>query len=206
MPRMDLTGQKFGKLTALEVVGRDGPFAAWHCACECGTECVVRSRHLVSGHTKSCGCLHKPHGETNTRLHGIWIAMNKRCSCKTAKNYFYYGGRGIFVCDEWKNDYVSFKKWSIANGYQENLSIDRIDNDGPYSPENCRWSTPKEQSHNKRNSISWTFHGETRNISEWARIIGMTRNGLQDRVTKRNWTIEKALSTPVEKHKRNNQC
>lgn len=162
----DLTGQRFGRLT---VIRRDGSsrqgLAAWLCRCDCGRECVVEGAMLRKGNTKSCGCLHSEaarerwttHGQSDSRLNSIWQAMKQRCYNSSNKNYNRYGGRGITVCDEWLNDFKAFYIWAMANGYDENApygqcTIDRIDNDKGYNPENCRWVDMKTQNNNKSNT------------------------------------------------------
>jgi len=149
----DLTGQKFGRLTVIEKTGkgRDG-HAVWKCFCGCGNIIEVRGSHLLSGHTKSCGCLNEEkiikHGDNRVgrtaRLYIIWRNMKQRCQEPNHPSYKWYGGKGIRVCDEWENNYLAFKAWALVNGYREDLTIDRIDNDGDYSPGNCQWITNVE--------------------------------------------------------------
>ena len=163
----DLTGKKFGRLTVLKYYATISRRAMWECECECGKRSIVRGGHLTGGATKSCGCLGKEnaskakikHGDTmisgRARLYGVWCNMENRCYNKKIGGYKDYGGRGISICDEWKNDYAVFKKWAFDNGYDENAkysdcTIDRIDNDGNYEPGNCKFSTSKEQSQNQR--------------------------------------------------------
>lgn len=156
----DLKGKKFGKLTALYNSNKRTSAGGmiWVCLCMCGCLIEVRGSHLETGNTKSCGCLRRErepaykHGEANpqTRLYHIWAHMKKRCSWFNGKPYKYYGGRGIKVCNEWNNNFIAFKTWALANGYQENLTIDRINNDGNYEPNNCQWITKSENT-KKRN-------------------------------------------------------
>lgn len=130
----------------------------WLCRCECGKEIVVEAYNLKTGHTQSCGCLqreatsvaNKTHGKRNTRLYRIWICMKNRCYRKNHDAYKHYGGRGIKVCDEWLHSFKAFNDWAMANGYRDDLSIDRIDTNKGYSPDNCRWATMAEQNKNKR--------------------------------------------------------
>lgn len=160
-PAADLTGQKFGKLLVQERTGSNkNRDAMWKCLCDCGKETTVSSRYLRSGRIKSCGCLrHKltpadytVHGQRFTRLYRIWLGMKARCNIPSSTSFPYYGARGITVCPEWANSFEVFWKWAVANGYQDGLSIDRINVDGNYEPSNCRWATAKEQRHNRRDS------------------------------------------------------
>lgn len=174
----DLTGKRFDRLIVLEQVPNIGKYTAWRCLCDCGNEKIAKSVDLKRGHTKSCGCLnreggHFTHGMSDGRLYRIWHAMRNRCNNQNSPAYKYYGDRGIHVCEEWENSFESFMEWSLKNGYKENLTIDRIDNNGEYNPSNCRWVSMAVQNKNKRNSLSFTFNGQTKSISELSKTTGI---------------------------------
>lgn len=153
----DLTGKTFGRLTVLKKSENKGNRRMWLCQCECGSIKIISAANLMGGKTLSCGCYQKEqtskakkiHGEKEERLYRIWKNMKSRCYCSNKPDYHRYGGRGIEVCEEWKDNYLAFKEWALANGYKENLSIDRIDFDRNYEPDNCRWTTQRVQARNR---------------------------------------------------------
>ena len=201
---IDLTGQRFGRLTVVERAGTAGSNATWLCNCDCGNVKIVSARSLKTGNTKSCGCLFNEanakrcvtHGAKKTRLYRIWQGMKRRCDTPSASCYKDYGGRGIAVCEEWLHDFPAFQNWAFANGYAEDLTIDRIDVNGNYCPDNCKWSNAETQANNKRTSHVETFNGETHTVSEWAKITGLSRGLIKDRL-RLGWSIERALTEPI---------
>lgn len=205
--RIDLTGEKFGRLKVIEYAGNNkAGKAKWKCQCNCKKIIITLGTDLISGHTTSCGCKRheehnkkaRKHGGKHTRLYRIWHGMKNRTCNKNAEEYKDYGGRGIGICTEWKSDFENFRNWAEKNGYKDNLTIDRIDNNKGYAPENCRWVTQKENDRNKRNNKKMEFKGEEKTLAEWAEIYNVNYSTLKTRI-RNGMTIEKALETPVKK-------
>ena len=204
MPKFkDITGQKFGRLTALYKLHNNHKEKNYYlCVCDCGNLKEIRGTSLTSGDTKSCGCLRKEkitkHGLYNTRLHSIWNSMINRCYNKNRKSYLNYGERGITMCEEWRKDFMVFYDWAMNNGYKDNLTIDRIDIDGDYEPDNCRWVDYKTQARNKTNNRYYTIDGETHCLMEWCEMLNISYSKVIKRLDICNWSIEKALELRIK--------
>lgn len=183
----DHTGKVFGRLTAVSRAENKGKKTAWLCSCVCGNTLTVTASSLSTGHTKSCGCLVTDtvtkHGEggsnrnTRTKLYQVWATMVSRCRWKAGPVFHHYGGRGITVCDAWR-DFKAFRSWAIQNGYKEGLQIDRINNDAGYQPENCRWVPQQVNAQNKRVTKLSAAKVKAIRISHQAKI--MTRKEMAD--------------------------
>lgn len=197
--RKDMTGQKFGRLTVIKYVYSDKHHnAVWQCQCKCGNIVEVRGDMLRNGNTKSCGCLCTTHHKSNTRLYHTWQQAKDRCYNKNNKDYRDYGGRGIAVYDEWKDDFTAFYNWATENGYRDDLTLDRVDVNSNYTPDNCRWLTIKQQNRNKRNNKNYTINGETKCLAEWCEILNLKYNRIYNRIHKYHWSIERALELEVK--------
>ena len=207
-------GDKFHRLTAIKDENtRD---KRWLFQCDCGNMVSVPRARVFSGETKSCGCLRiekskermmsdpifnaTTHGKSDTRLYTIWKNMRRRCSDKKNTGYHNYGGRGIKVCDEWQ-DFMKFYSWAVSNGYKSNLSIDRIDNNGNYEPNNCQWVTVERQANNKRTNTMVTINGETHSLADWSRIKNINYKMVCTRIGKLHWTPYDAIVTPKRQRK-----
>lgn len=198
----DLTGKRFGRLTVIGIDDRDTRKTFWNCVCDCGNIKAVRSDSLQSGRILSCGCLKKEQDRKNLvneemkkvkefggkfahlRIHETWAGMKSRCMNPNDIRYSDYGGRGITVCDEWENDFFAFYKWAMANGYSDDLTIDRIDNEKGYSPDNCRWASVQDQARNRRSNINITIGNATKTLTEWCEIFEMPYSRVYARYTR----------------------
>jgi hypothetical protein len=217
MPQMeDLTGQRFGRLIAIKPIGKHkNRSIIWECKCDCGCITQALSARLKTGEKRSCGCLQKEsekmnlikgqsktiHGMRNTRIYVAWCDMKKRCNNPKDYNYKNYGGRGISVCVEWVNDFMSFFNWAMDNGYSKDLTIDRINNDGNYEPLNCRWVDNITQANNRRVTKKITIDGETNTLYYFSQKYGISREILYNRIFNLKLPKIKWLM-PVKKYKK----
>jgi len=188
--------KQFGRLTikAYKVINSRGHFI---CLCECGTKKTIRRDSIVDGKTKSCGCLsvdttiktHRTHGMSDSRIYKIFHKMHSRCYNPKNERYNRYGGRGINVCEEWLHDFPSFLEWALSNGYDDSLSINRINNDGDYSPENCEWADNHTQMNNTSRNIHVQFRGEIKTLGEWSRELGIGYDVLRGYYRRNNQSL-----------------
>lgn len=178
---MDLTGQRFSMLVVVSQAKNINGRVAWNCVCDCGSEKIAIAKTLRNGLCKSCGCLTKTHGQCETRLYNIWGGMIGRCYRENSKDFKRYGGRGVKVYDEWRKSFESFYAWSHENGYDDTLSIDRIDVNGSYEPSNCRWATALEQQRNKNNNAYVEYNGEVKCLKEWSEVLNINYSTLKGR-------------------------
>lgn len=196
-------GDRYGRFTVLERVSpiNTTPIK-WRCLCDCGREKTVNGSSLTRGASKSCGCLREErraalstsHGMSKTRVYRVWAAMIERCSVPENKSYPIYGGRGIHVCVSWKN----FANFIADMGEPDpGMTLDRVDNDGPYSLENCRWATPTEQARNKRNNRLYPYQGEMLTLGEVSERTGITVSALKWRIHRSGWSLERAFTVPT---------
>lgn len=192
---MSLVGQRFGRLVVKEfdhLEKNRGSY--WKCQCDCGNKKIILRTDLLNHHTISCGCYAKEnmqkrsykHGLSNARIHRIWNGMKQRCSNPNCHNYKNYGGRGIQVCKEWQT-FITFYDWAINNGYNDQLSIERIDVNGNYEPDNCTWIPVSQQLSNKRNNVFFTYNGETYTIEQWSKKLNICRQVLSRHIKKNNY-------------------
>lgn len=197
----DMSGQRFGRLVVRSFAGiGEDHTALWNCVCDCGNETVVRGYSLRRGHTQSCGCFNgyaasvrnSTHGETKTRLYKCWQGMKSRCYYERNIAYDRYGGRGIQVCDEWRDDFEAFRDWALKNGYSDELTLDRIDTNGHYEPSNCRWATMVEQNRNRRDNVIVEHDGEIQTEAEWAAKVGISKSSMSKRLQR--WKVSDAVT------------
>lgn len=194
MPKfIDLTGLKFNKLTVISRAKNIGKQTAWLCKCDCGNTVIVRADHLKDNKIKGCGCLLRKHGYADKeRLYRIFRGMKTRCYNPKTKHYKDYGGRGIKICDEWLNDYMNFRNWAMENGYNDTLTIDRINVNGNYEPRNCRWATMIEQQNNVTRNRILEYKSSRKTMSEWAKIYNIPYSKFNNRI-QMGWNIERVI-------------
>ena len=204
---IDITGERFGRLTAVKRIGKDKRNnALWLCKCDCGNEVVRATAELKKRNNHSCGCLAKEHlddmanantthGMSGSRLYGCYKGMMSRCYRPKDIHYNAYGKRGITVCKEWKNKPKAFIEWALANGYSDDLTIERIDVNGNYEPSNCTWIPMIEQYDNKRQNVMIEWNGERHNATYWARKFGISAQKIRWRY-KHGWSIERIFNLP----------
>ena len=198
----DMTGEHFGRLTVTTYAGKaPNGHSLWECKCSCGTFVTVSRSNLISGKQVSCGCKRKEqagmlnysHGGSNSRLYSIWCNMITRTENPRGTAYNCYGGKGITISPEWRKDFATFHAWAEANGYKDDLTIDRIDNSKGYSPDNCRWISWKDQFNHRTTCKYLTFQGRTQSIAEWAKELDISKTALYQRI-KAGWPVDKALT------------
>ena len=202
MNRVDLTGRQFNRWHVDAPAPDRNGLEYYYCTCSCGTRRIVNKKNLLSGVSKSCGCYKKEraskskYSHKNKRLYSIWKNIKTRCNNKNTARYKDYGARGIYICDEWANDFELFQQWAENNGYNDLLSIDRINNSDGYNPTNCRWVTLTEQQRNKTNNHLLEYKGEVKTISEWAEICHISPKLIEKRINVYHWPIDRALAEP----------
>lgn len=207
---IDITGQRFGELTAIRFdhrgnTGRDKPHY-WVFRCDCGNEIIARKNAVTSGNTCRCkecsskrlSLLNKTHGMTKTRLYRVWAGILGRCNSPVTTSWNRYGAKGVSVCEEWLT-FENFRDWAFANGYNDSLTIDRIDPRGDYEPSNCRWANTKEQANNKQGTIWIEYGSERMPLSYWADKLGIQYHTLYDRLYRYGWTVDRAFTEPVRR-------
>jgi hypothetical protein len=204
---IDITGQRFGRLVALRRNGHSRCAVVWECICDCGAVKNVNGTYLRDGTTTSCGCYHReaiairmtkhgfaPAGKLKTE-YNTYRGMILRCTNPNAPSYRNYGGRGITVCDRWRESFTLFLE-DMGLKPEKNYQLDRIDNDKGYSPDNCRWTTPTKNSNNRRNNVIIKCGGESKTLTEWANLVGVSRSTIDSRI-KRGWSPERAVCEPT---------
>ena len=204
-PIIDKTGQVFGRLVAVSLTRTSSGRTAWTCECSCGNTVTVDSTNLRGGRTESCGCLqrertgnaNRTHGEENTRLYRTWLGMRNRCLNGNEPAYKNYGGRGISIYLDW-GSFENFRDWARASGYEDHLTIERVDVNGNYEPANCTWIPRSEQTKNRRDSVFIEWNGKRQIMADWAREMGMSDKILWYRI-KNGWSAEDALTRPARK-------
>ena len=186
----NLVGKRFGRLVVFEMGPRNKQNKIqWLCKCDCGKTTLVCGAKLKNGHTKSCGCLREQntgkmftkHNKSMSTIYHVYYGIKGRCYNPKNSVYRYYGGKGVTMCEDWRNDFMAFYNWAIANGYKDGLTIDRINSNGNYEPSNCRWVTQKEQNRNKKSNRFELFAGKKRCVAEIAELVGLSYSSVLER-------------------------
>lgn len=197
---LEMLGKKFGRLLVVAEAGKKSDVFYWRCICDCGRTTTSNGSSLRAGRTLSCGCAradgNRRHGLTGTPIYNVWLNMKARCYRKSNEAYKNYGGRGIVVCDRWRNSFEAFFS-DMGDVPAKGYEIDRIDNNGNYEPDNCKWATVVEQSKNRRTNIKISFNGKEQCVTDWAREIGIGTCVLHQRLFRYKWSIERALTEPA---------
>ena len=200
---IDLTGNRFGRLTVLGFSNIDNNRSThWHCECDCGKICIVNGNSLKRGLTRSCGCLNREmsskrlitHNKSYTQTYKIWSGIKRRCCNPNEENYKNYGGRGIKICHEWNDSFEIF--YRDMGERPQGTSIERIDPNGDYCKDNCRWATTKEQCNNRTNNRYIEYNGNKRTIAQWSEVLNIKYGTLYNRIYAKKWSVEKAFTTP----------
>lgn len=196
---VDISNMRFGRLVAIEPTKIDNK-TKWKCICDCGNICYYGYHPLKSGNNSSCGCMvkEKQHGFSKTRLYDTWCNMKSRCHNPKNNYYYNYGAKGTSVCDEWRYNFIAFKDWALNNGYNDDLTIDRIDNSKGYSPDNCRFADDFVQANNTTRNHKMTYNGITKTMSEWSNDLDISYTTLRKRLND-GWTVEDAIEKPMIK-------
>lgn len=200
----EFLNKAFGKLFIIEDLGvrKGGRFVL--AKCECGTEKSYRLADVKRGASTNCGCVrigkvadrNYKHGLSNHVLHRVWMGMKERCYYEKHEAFHHYGGKGIVVCDEWKDDFMCFYNWAITNGWAKGLTIERDNSNGNYEPNNCRIATQKEQCRNKSNNRILEYNGQSKCITEWAEEMGVKETLIRHRIDRLGWPVDRAIITP----------
>jgi len=195
----DITGQRFGRLTVTERAENRNGVAWWKCTCDCGKVTEVRGAVLRNGHTKSCGCgsaIKAKHRLRKSPEYTVWVNMRGRCNDPNDHSYADYGGRGIRVCSRWEQSFENFYA-DMGQRPSKNHQIERTNNAGPYSPDNCRWATRIEQCNNRRSTVLVEWRGMKQTLPQWCRQVGLPHRTVWHRINKAGWSVEQALTTPL---------
>lgn len=204
MKLINLVGERFGRLVVIDKAESKSHHTRWLCLCDCGNKCIVHGTSLKTGNTTSCGCYKKENAQklyssvrqNDKGLYAVWNGIKQRCSNPNNISYHNYGGRGIKMCSQWEQNYEAFYNWAMNSGYKKGLEIDRVDNNGDYCPENCRWVSHYVQANNKRNIKLYTINGVTKSLPQWCREYNQEYYLVRQRVDKLHWSIIDALTIP----------